>query len=315
MVFKNPGKRVILLLAFLALVSGLHAQTEFPGKDYWSLDAGFGMTGFHVKGQTYQFILDPKLWLSPALMVGSKLGAGYSSDEILSFEGQVYLRWNFLRLGEPERTVNTFVQGGLGILAMYRGTDSPFSDVTMNRGSLLFDAAAGVTIPLTSRWHIEPSIRAGYPHIAGFSITAGYKFPAKTKKETIAGSIKALTSVDYIMFGPDEDRYNVGIDRDAQGLNELVLNNTAQMLKDHSDYQVIIEGHANPVTNAPGEADRLMTLGKKRANVVAERLKAKGVDEKQMDILSLGGTKTITSDYNNRNRNRRVELTIIQDNT
>ena len=329
---KKPNKLIFLLFLYFTLINALYAQTEFPAGDYWSLDAGFGMSGILVDGTSYQLILDPRLWLSPPLMVGSKIGVNFSTDEILTFEGQVYLRWNFLRLGKnPEKTVNTFLQGGIGLLAAYRGTDTPFSDVTMTRGSLLADAAAGLTIPLGTRWHIEPSIRGGYPHIWGASLTAGYKFPLpkKTKYQELPGRteyievIKTLppneiirrimiSSVEFILFGPNIGRYNTGIDRDASALNELVLNNTAKMLTENSDLRVRIEGHANPVTSNPDEADELMALSAMRANAVAEQLKARGVSEEQMVIISFGGTRTVTSSHDISNRNRRVELIIIQ---
>jgi len=44
------------------------------GRKCWSLDTGFEMTNILVEGQSYQFILVPKLWLSASLVVGSKLG-------------------------------------------------------------------------------------------------------------------------------------------------------------------------------------------------------------------------------------------------
>ena len=154
-------------------MGGLHAQTGFPAGDYWSLDAGFGMSDLLVKGRSYQGVLDPKLWLSPPLMLGSRLGVSYSTEsdsrDILTFEGQVYLRWNVFRLGSRNKKTNIFIQGGLGFISAYRGNKNPFDDVTMTRGSILADAAAGITIPLSARWHFEPSIRGGYPHIAGFS--------------------------------------------------------------------------------------------------------------------------------------------------
>ena len=335
---KNPGKCIIfLLLMVFPLSNALFAQTEFPAGDFWSLDAGFGMSNILVDGTSYQLIIDPKLWLSPPLMVGSKVGVNFSTDKILTFEGQVYLRWNFLRLGKPEKSFNIFAQGGLGLLAAYRGEDNPFSDVTMTRGSLMFDAAAGVTIPLTQRWHIEPLIRGGYPHIFGVAITAGYKFPLpqKVKYEELPGRTEYKTeyeyietirtlppneiikrimiaAVEFILFGPDIGRYNAGIDRDAMGLNELVLDQTAKMLKDNPDFRVRIEGHANPVTSDPNEADELMTLSAVRANAVAAQLKARGVSEEQMVVISFGGTRTVTSSLDMRNRNRRVELIIIQ---
>jgi outer membrane protein OmpA-like peptidoglycan-associated protein len=204
----------------------------------------------------------------------------------------------------------------------------PFDDVTMTRGSLLADAAAGVTIPLSARWHFEPSIHGGYPHIAGFSVTAGYKFPLTKKikyydRDDHIEIVKSLPPEEiikvlmvslneFILFGPDIGKYNVGIDHDAQGLNELVLNSTAQMLKENPGCHIRIEGNANPVTTDPNEADELMALSVMRANAVAAQLKARGVNEEQMVIVAFGGTRTVTHDHQIWNRNRRVELIVIQ---
>jgi outer membrane protein OmpA-like peptidoglycan-associated protein len=328
------SKRIKAVAIFCTLAGGLYAQTMFPTGDFWSLDAGFGMSDLLVKGLSYQGVLDPKLWLSPPLMVGSRLGVSYSTEvdsndsDILTFEGQIYLRWNFLRLGPRDKKTNIFLQGGLGLISAYRGTENPFDDVTMTRGSVLADAAAGITIPLSTRWHIEPSIHGGYPHIAGFSVTAGYKFPLpqKTKYYDRIDYIKIIKSLppeeilkviivslnEFILFGPDIGRYNIGIDHDAQGLNELVLDAAAQMLKENPGLLVRIEGHANPVTTDPNEADELMALSAMRARGVADRLKAKGVSEDQMIVISFGGTRTVTHDHSIWNRNRRVELMVIQ---
>ena len=338
-------KLTFLLFILIIILTGLYAQTEFPAGDFWALDAGIGMSDILVKGVPFQAIIDPKLWLSPPLMVGSKVGVNFSSEEdssvsnsnIITFEGQVYLRWNFLRLGSnPNKTVNIFAQAGVGLISAYRGTDAnPFGDVTMTRGSLLADAALGVTIPLTERWHIEPSVRGGYPHILGVSLTAGYKFklPEKTRyinnlalvsspaieyvevvrmlpPEEIIKRIM-ISSIEFILFGPDIGEYNVGIDHDAQGLNELVLNSTAQMLKDNPDYRVRIEGHANPYTVTHSEAAELQALSATRAEVVAEQLRARGVSDDQMVVISFGGTRNVTSDHDIVNRNRRVELIIL----
>jgi len=306
-------KRIIFLLMFAAFFNGLYAQTEFPGGYYWSLDAGYGTADVLVKGLSNQFIIDPKIWLSPAFMVGNKFGINYSTDKILAFEDQLYLRWNFLRPGPPEKPVNIFLQGGIGMLAMYRGTDTLFGDAVNNRGSLMFDMAAGVTIPLTSRWHIEPSIRGGYPHIAGISITAGYKFrfPQRIKYGNLDIIKRMLVaSVDSIMFGPDTEQYNVDIDRSVQERNETVLDSIAKTLKSNPDFRVRIEGHANPVTNDSAETGRLIALSVMRADTVAEKLKAKGVTEEQMVVMGFGGSKIISSDI--WNMNRRVELIVLQ---
>ena len=328
-------KIIFILLLFLLIVCGVFTQTiyDFPAGDFWSMDVGLGMSGFMVSGASFQSVIDPKLWLSPKLMIGSKLGVNFSAEEdnrnILAFEGQIYIRWNFLRLGQELNPWNIFVQGGMGLISAYRGTSAnPFNDVTMTRGSLLFDAAIGLTIPMTDRWHLEPMIRGGYPFIFGGSLTAGYKFPLPQKVTTnrrieyveVIKSIPPeeilrrvmISSVEFVLFGPDIGRYNIGIDRDAQQLNEMVLNYTAQTLKDNPNYRVRIEGHANPLTINHSEIEELMVLSTKRANVVAEELRDRGVNENQIVMIPFGGSRTATSEWDIRNRNRRVEMIITQ---
>jgi hypothetical protein len=350
MAFGKLHKFIFLVLMFLILTAGVYAEKEsgFPLEDFWSLDAGLGMSGILVDGSSFQLVVDPKLWLSPTLMVGSRVGINYSVEDdttnnlgnILTFEGQVYMRWNFLHLGREQNPVNVFFQAGLGLLSAYRGTDNPFNEVTETRGSLLVDGALGVTIPLSERWHIEPSVRGGYPHLFGFLLTAGYKFPlpqvtriqrqppmiqlvevmrelppVEIIKELPPEEIVKMVmifAVEYVLFGPDIGLYNVGVDRDAQQLNELVLNYTAQTLKDNPHYRVRIEGHANPYTINPSEIDELMTLSAMRSEVVSEQLRSRGVSNDQMVIISYGGTRTATSEWDVRNRNRRVELIITQ---
>ena len=323
-------------LLSLFLLNRMPAQNSYPAGDYWSLDFGAGTSNILVDGLSFQAIIDPKLWLSPALMIGSKTGINYSLEpddsnysNILTFEGQVYVRWNFLRLGRnPEKLFNIFLQGGLGLIAAYRGDNNPFDNPKNSRGSLMADAALGVTIPLTSKWHIEPQVRGGYPHLVGGSVTFGYRFPLSKKTEISTRTeyvsiirtlppkeiIKQFTisAVEYVLFGPDTGSYNLGIDSDARQINELVMDQTAKVLRENPNFVVRIEGHANPVTASPSEADELMVLGSLRSNAVAEQLKAKGVNEDQIIVISFGGTRAVTSEWDIRNRNRRVELIIIQ---
>jgi|GEM_PF-556285 len=363
------GNKVLILLfiIFFTFFYDLSAQTDpeeapqqtnrsdidpayiFPAGRYWSLDAGAGMSGLLVNGVSFHFLIDPKLWLSPALMVGAKAGLHYSREskheyysDILTLEGQVYLRWNFARLGKnPEKKFNMFLQGGIGLISAYRGMTkigsktNPFNDVTETRGSFLADAALGVTIPLTARWHLEPLIRGGYPHLWGASITAGYKFPlpeSKTIREEVIRTqeiirtqevvktlpanelikIIRIASIEFVLFGPDIGRYNIGIDRDAQQLNELVLIQTAKVLRENPDFRVRLEGHANPYTINKSEEEDLLALSAMRAETIAQQLKERGVREEQMVIVSFGGTRNATSEWDIRNRNRRVEIMIIQ---
>ncbi|WP_461256687.1 hypothetical protein, partial [Treponema sp. R80B11-R83G3] len=147
-------KIFLLQVIFLISLNKLYAQTEFPAGDFWALDAGLGMSGILVDGFSFQLVIDPKLWLSPPLMVGARVGINYSAEEgkdksdILTFEGQVYMRWNFLRLGKNEnKKVDIFAQAGLGLISAYRGWGSEvFDDVTRTRGSLLADAGIGITV-------------------------------------------------------------------------------------------------------------------------------------------------------------------------
>jgi len=321
-------KNIFLTLIFLTLfcIGDLYAQTEFPAGDFWALDGGLGMSDILVKGYSLQLVIDPKLWLSPPLMVGTKLGINYSTEKdssnILTFEGQAYLRWNFLRLGKDEnKKVNIFAQAGLGMLSAYRGWGNDvFDDVTRTRGSVLADGAVGVTLPLTPRLHIEGLVRGGYPHLFGSSVIIGYKFPLPEKKIEIIKTVPPneiikvikITSIEFIIFGPDIGSYNIGIDRDAQQLNELVLNQIADDLDKNPDYRVRLEGNANPYTINHSEAEDLMALSAVRANTVAEQLRNRGVSENQMVIITYGGTRTATTEWDIRNRNRRVELIVIQ---
>ena len=342
-------KGVFFLLTFFTLKGGLFAQMEFPAGDFWSLNFGIGASSLLVRGQSYQAIIDPKLWLSPSLMVGAKAGINYSFEsnssnstlgDILTFEGQVYARWNFLRFGLRENPFNVFVQGGLGLISAYRGIVNPVDEVTQTRGSIMLDAAIGVTIPITPRWHIEPSIRGGYPHLWGISVTAGYKFPLPKNTTTVVDNyintytniggtrteyveilrmmpaneiVKRImiAAVEFVLFGPDIGRYNIGIDADARQLNELVMNQTAHVLLNNPNTIVRIEGHVNPYTINHYEVDELNVLSLIRANSVADELRRRGVPDEQMVVIAFGGSRTVTNEFDLRNRNRRVELIIV----
>ncbi|MCL2411093.1 MAG: OmpA family protein [Treponema sp.] len=331
-------KGIFVIVLFPVFIAGIYAQTEydFPAGDFWSLNLGLGMTNFGVDGTPFQLVIEPRLWLSPPLMVGAKTGITYSIEDntsafsnILTIEGQVYLRWNFLRPGSnPLRRTNIFVQGGLGLIAAYRGDERIIDNPRITRGSLMADSALGIAVPLFDRWTIEASGRFGYPHIWGGSITAGLKFPLPEKIITdtrvdIIEIDRALPSheavsriiipaIEFVLFGPDIGSYNVGIDTDARQLNELVLNAITRMLSEDSGLRVRIEGHANPHTINQSEADDLMALSVMRANVVADQLRARGVSDEQIVLVAFGGTRTATNEWDVRNRNRRVELMIIQ---
>ena len=315
-------KSILLLLMLFILLGGLFAQTGTNDwSNYFSINAGLGTNFILVDGFSAGLMIEPKYALSPLFMAGSKGGIHFSfeseGNNIIALEAQGFFRWNFLRLNFPSNayghTLDIFVQGGIGFLGAFRG-----SDVRESRSSPLFDLTAGVTIPLGKLWHVEPSIRGGYPFYGGITVTAGRRFyTSQRARELPPVEItirEVITSAEYIIFAPDSPRYNEGIDRDAAALNDLAIIQTARLLRDNPDFQVRIEGHANPVTNLPEETAELVTLSNERANQAAAQLRAIGVPENQIIVVARGGEMTIAShsDHDRWNMNRRVELIIIQ---
>jgi len=311
---------MLMFLAFTAFAGGLPAQAD-NWEPYWALDGGIVSTGILIDGISVGVGLDPSISISPDITIGSKNIINFSTDpeiNIVSLETQAYLRWNFLRRGTAARPTNTFVQGGLGLVAAYRG-----SDVQMTRGSVMADMTAGITIPLTDRWHVEPSVRVGYPFIVGASLTAGIKFPLKKLQSGIryVEVIKmpppvevvqkiTISEVEYIIFGPDISRYNDGIDADAMALNDLIIGHTVEVLRDNPNSVVRLEGHANPLTYTPSQVAELVTLSEERSNEVARQLRLRGVAEDQIVVAAFGGARIAAREFDHRNMNRRVELII-----
>jgi hypothetical protein len=172
----------LLLLAFTGSMF-LLAQEGQEGHTYY-LDAGLAVSGSSAEGAAFGVVLDPSIALTPTFYLGSKNILSYGTDGVISLETQAYFRMHFLHLKadwasteDSPRYVKPFVQAGVGLYGALRGPDGQDS-----RSSLLFDATAGVTIPVNARWHIEPSVRVGYPFHWGVGITAGYKIPARTRE-------------------------------------------------------------------------------------------------------------------------------------
>ena len=319
-------KSVLLLLILFIFIGGLYAQVHTAHettdwKNFYSINAGIGTNFLLVDGFSIGFSIEPKYALTPEYMVGIKGGLHFSSERygnnIVVLETQGFFRWNFLQLDNPLKTsslpLDVFAQGGIGFIGAFRG-----SDVRDTRASLLFDITAGITIPIGPLWHIEPSISGGYPFYGGISITAGRRFypPQRVREIPSADNTRreVITRAEYIIFAPNSFRYNDGIDRDAESLNDLAIIQTARILRENPDLQVRIEGHANPVTNLPGETGLLLSLSTNRANQIAAQLRARGVPENQIIVIAHGGTRTIANDRVHWNMNRRVELIIVQTN-
>ncbi|MFZ4543329.1 MAG: OmpA family protein [Saprospiraceae bacterium] len=89
------------------------------------------------------------------------------------------------------------------------------------------------------------------------------------------------------------------------------LNEIAQILTDHKDISIMIEGY----TDNAGKADELMQLSEKRAEAVKSFLAQKKINPARISIKAFGGTRPVYENPKNedeRRANRRVEIRIIK---
>jgi hypothetical protein len=329
---------IILLLLMMILPAALYAAPPEEGLAFY-LDAGAAVSGSSTDGTAFGIALDPSIALSPAFSMGSKNILSYSAEGVIVLETQAYLRWNFLHtFMEAPPQVKPFVQAGFGLYGALTGPEgSRTSRRQDSRSSLLFDGTAGVTIPLSNRWHIEPSLRAGFPFIWGAAVTVGYKIPARLADtgvivtEYVEVPIETIVEVevpveieipvevirreliariDYIVFAPNAAVYNAGLNSSLQALNDIVLNSVANILLENISYTVKIAGHANPVNNSARELQTLSVLSERRANAVAAQLMSLNVPPEQISATSYGGAHIINTERNRWAINRRVELRI-----
>ena len=120
---------------------------------------------------------------APALGGGFALGAGdgvaigfrllyavaFGDESINSLEMALFMR--FYPFG-PEASTGLFVQVTVGAVIYAR--DNAFS-FPSEAGAISAGLAAGWRFPLGKHWYIEPSIRGGYPYIAGAGVSAGFR--------------------------------------------------------------------------------------------------------------------------------------------
>ena len=314
--------RVLLsaVLAFALPAQAVFTQTLLQeDANYFSLTGGLGTSNILIKGTSFGLFLDTNFLFIPQLAAGMRSSIHFSSDNITAMEAAAYARWYFWRpyVGLPfyQNPVAVFAQGGIGLLGAYRGTEAQNS-----RASFMFEAAGGVNIPLSGRWSIETGIRFGYPFISGFSIAAGYRFPSLQKttvehrelppNEIIRKII--ISQVEYIIFAANVAVYNNGLDASTRSLNDLIFNQIVKTLTEHPEFRLRIEGHANPVTNDPREAEELYRLSRERADEISRRLVSRGVNKEQIVLIAHGGARAVASAREDWSRNRRVELMVIQ---
>ncbi len=145
-----------------------------------------------------------------------------------------------------------------------------------------------------------------------------------------AGSDQATVAVD-IMVVRVGDRYRIVVPsihfrpntanmfqvEDEMLLENLrILRRLAEVFAEYSDYDILIEGHANhvlyydPVLRDQEQQGVLIPLSRRRAATVREALAILGVDLQRMRSTGIGGARPEVdfSDYQNIWKNRRVEF-------
>ncbi|MCL2066528.1 MAG: OmpA family protein [Treponema sp.] len=125
-----------------------------------------------------------------------------------------------------------------------------------------------------------------------------------------------LTALPYlppIVFGADTAEPAAG--------NEQTLSRIVLTLSDNDEYNLRVEGHANPTTNPRDTAGRrreqiqeLLPLSESRARVIAEQLVELGVARNRIEVHGLGGEYPVAAweDVGNWWKNRRAEFVLVK---
>jgi hypothetical protein len=120
--------------------------------------------------------------------------------------------------------------------------------------------------------------------------------------------------VPSIIFRENAPDFN-GLPQDIVDNNIRVLKRIAQILNKFKDYQVKVEGHANPVLRtAAEEKNELQPLSEARAKAVLAELVRFGVNGDRLSAIGMGGTRPVVKweDHDDWWKNRRVEFILIK---
>jgi outer membrane protein OmpA-like peptidoglycan-associated protein len=270
-------------------------------------------------------IISAEAGFGPVFAAGINIGAGYGWNDFIYIENRIFARWYFAR---PWRMA-FFFQGDAGLLVTYRTLDQIES-----RGSPSGGLTLGSRIHLPGGWFLEPSVRGGWPYLFGGGIVMGYSFKSRngysqgaetgnlrSSEETLVyvqlgtiPEIAALSIEPYVYFGSNTADFT-GLTIQTIENNYRLLREIADFLKQNPEYNLIIEGHANPVINTDNEEKTsLSPLSRKRAELVSGTLINYGINRKRLVIAGSGGTKTLVPwpEREYWQLNRRVEFMLVR---
>ena len=119
-------------------------------------------------------------------------------------------------------------------------------------------------------------------------------------------------SLSSIQFGPNSADYK-GLTEEQVARNKELFDTVARILKQYSEYNVTIEGHANNVSGTQREHEKeLLPLSQKRAETVMAELINRGVDQARLTAVGRGSEKMLTNKKDELWKNRRVEFILTQ---
>ena len=121
------------------------------------------------------------------------------------------------------------------------------------------------------------------------------------KKQLVVLTQTQLKILDKVYFHSNKDR--------IRGRSHRLLNNVAQVLINHPEIKVRIEGH----TDARGDDAYNKDLSQRRASAVMTYLVKKGVPAERLEAVGFGEEKPVASNDTpaGRAQNRRVEFNIV----
>jgi outer membrane protein OmpA-like peptidoglycan-associated protein len=161
-----------------------------------------------------------------------------------------------------------------------------------------------------------------------------YTFKITDSDGNESDPVQGVVHVDILVSKTDDGRLQIRVPSivfragaaDFNGLpdrtvrnNNFVISRIASSLNKFLDYEVSIEGHANP-ENAPGtkaredeekKESKKGSVSEKRAEVILKSLVQNGVDKSRMTAIGYGISKPVVTDFDNKDdawQNRRVEF-------
>jgi outer membrane protein OmpA-like peptidoglycan-associated protein len=178
-------KYIFVFLIFLFITVPIFAVD-------FGLDGGFAGIGPEINGCSRAgFSFGGNLMLgidlNDSLSAGLKAGFFDNFDTVSALETALFFRYYLPYLHAPKDIDGPFAQLEAGSFVFFeRGSDKN----TEISPSFIGGLSAGWRINLGERWYVEPAARVGYPHVWGFSVTAGIRFKKENQNTIVYEQIK-----------------------------------------------------------------------------------------------------------------------------